>query len=153
MRLHPLVSLVTRIALAAMAVLAWPAAGGAQADTTSAVAARRIARGATLSEGDFVAAPGTGSRNPVAPGWIARRVIQPGEALRPPAVAPAAVIQSGRAVRYTVERAGIQLVLSATSLSAGALGDTIPVRLDARRRVLAIVSGPGNVVTLPESTR
>jgi flagella basal body P-ring formation protein FlgA len=89
----------------------------------------------------------------VAPGWVARRVIQPGEPLRPPAVAPAPMILSGRAVRYSVERAGIQLVLAATSLSAGALGDTIPVRLDARRRVLAIVSGPGHVVALPESTR
>lgn len=143
-----------RLALfAACLVAAAPARAqeGATAatDTTSVVAARDIPRGVALESAD-ISAP-AGEAGPV--GWIARRVIHAGEALRQPAVAPPPLIRRGSTVEYLVERAGIQLALRGTALTAGALGDTLFVRLDARRRVRGVVTGPGTVADAATATR
>ncbi len=66
------------------------------------VAARTIARGAVLTADDIafedrVIARGTTIDTTVAPGWVARRLINEGEILRAPAVqAPLAVAANGR---------------------------------------------------------
>ena len=120
------------------------------------VATRRLARGTVLQASDFTIAPVTarldarGNVRPdtdaVAPGWIVRRVIQPGEVLRSPAVAPAPLVAAGQAVRFTYQQDGLALTLDGVAPVAGALGDTIPVRLGARRRVTGVVAGPAHVV-------
>ncbi len=119
-----------------------------------AVAARPIARGAALTAGDItvmrVAQRGRLARRatPVAPGWVARRIIRAGEVLRTPAVAPAPLVAAGQAVQYTYQQDGLELTLDGLAPVAGSLGDTIPVRLGARRRVTGVVAGPAHVVAL-----
>jgi flagella basal body P-ring formation protein FlgA len=120
------------------------------------VATRRLPRGTVLRATDLaparvparVDAHGRAHADSclVAPGWVARRVIQPGEVLRPPAVAPAALVAAGQAVRYTFRHDGLELTLDGVAPVGGALGDTIPVRLGARRRVTGVVAGPAHVV-------
>jgi flagella basal body P-ring formation protein FlgA len=119
-----------------------------------AVAARRLPRGAVLRAGDISLArvvaggPATRRQAAVHPGWVTRRVIQPGEVLRPPAVAPAPLVAAGQAVQFTYQHDGLALTLDGVAPVAGSLGDTIPVRLGARRRVTGVVAGPARVVAL-----
>lgn len=120
------------------------------------VAARRIARGTVLRAADMtiarmparVDARGVvhADTTPVIPGWIARRVIQRGEVLRPPAVAPAPLVAAGQTVQFTYQQDGLELTLDGVAPVAGSLGDTIPVRLGARRRVTGVVAGPARVI-------
>jgi flagella basal body P-ring formation protein FlgA len=120
-----------------------------------AVAARVITRGSILSSEDISIGPDTVDRTsrPVEPGWVARRRIQPGEPLRPPTVAPAPLVRSGQPVQFAVDYHGIRLTLPSKALSSGALGDTILVRLDSRRRFRAVVTGPGFAVATSDPTR
>jgi flagella basal body P-ring formation protein FlgA len=122
-----------------------------------AVAARLLTRGAVLTARDItvqrVAGDGRLARRPTAvqPGWIARRIIRAGEVLRTPAVAPAPLVAAGQAVQYTVQQDGLALTLHGIAPVAGSLGDTVPVRLGARRRVTGIVAGPAHVVAIASS--
>ncbi len=129
------------------------------------VATRRLARGAVLRASDMTVArigrralaarsaarSATRSAGAVTAGWVARRVIQAGEVLRAPAVAPAPLVAAGQAVQYTYQQDGLALTLDGVAPVAGSLGDTIPVRLGARRRVTGIVAGPAHVVALAPS--
>ncbi|MBK9407437.1 MAG: flagellar basal body P-ring formation protein FlgA [Gemmatimonadetes bacterium] len=124
--------------------------------TDAHVAARRIPRGTVLRAADMniarvparVDARGVVhvDTTPVIPGWIARRVIQRGEVLRAPAVAPAPLVAAGQAVQFTYQQDGLELTLDGVAPVAGSLGDTIPVRLGARRRVTGVVAGPARVI-------
>ena len=124
--------------------------------TDAHVAARRIPRGTVLRAADMniarvparVDARGVVhvETTPVIPGWIARRVIQRGEVLRAPAVAPAPLVAAGQAVQFTYQQDGLELTLDGVAPVAGSLGDTIPVRLGARRRVTGVVAGPARVI-------
>ena len=124
--------------------------------TDAHVAARRIPRGTVLRAADMtiarvparVDARGVvhADTTPVIPGWIARRVIQRGEVLRAPAVAPAPLVAAGQAVQFTYQQDGLELTLDGGAPVAGSLGDTIPVRLGARRRVTGVVAGPARVI-------
>jgi flagella basal body P-ring formation protein FlgA len=111
------------------------------------VAARRINRGAVITAEDV-----SGQVAPV-DGWIARRVIQPGEALGAPAVSPPPLVRSRQDVTVLVSRGTITLSIPGSALVDASLGDTILVRLDARRRVRAVVSGPGRVTATVPSSR
>lgn len=133
-------------------------AANAPATTEALVATRRLTRGTVLRASDIArtqVAPrldANGHARPealdVVPGWVARRVIQPGEVLRAPAVAPAPLVAAGQAVRFTYQQDGLELSLDGVAPVAGALGDTIPVRLGARRRLTGIVAGPAHVVAI-----
>ena len=113
---------------------------------TRLIAARRINRGAVITAEDVA-----GQGAPV-DGWIARRVIQQGEALAAPAVSPPPLVRSRQDVSLLVSRGTITLSIPGSALADASLGDTILVRLDARRRVRGVVSGPGRVVaTVPPS--
>jgi flagella basal body P-ring formation protein FlgA len=113
------------------------------------VAARDIARGTVLSTDDITVTDTL--RSSVVPGWIARRLIRAGEPLRAPAVAPPSLVKSGESVRFRVRRGDVSLLFRGTALSSGALGDTIVVRLDVRRRYRGVVTGPGFVTALSDS--
>ena len=124
--------------------------------TDAHVAARRIPRGTVLRAADMTIARVPArvdargvvhvDTTPVIPGWIARRVIQRGEVLRAPAVAPAPLVAAGQAVQFTYQQDGLELTLDGVAPVAGSLGDTIPVRLGARRRVTGVVAGPARVI-------
>ncbi|MFN8666520.1 MAG: flagellar basal body P-ring formation chaperone FlgA [Gemmatimonadaceae bacterium] len=128
------------------------------ATTEALVATRRLGRGTVLQASDIARTRVPARRDAngyaraealdVVPGWIARRVIQPGEVLRAPAVAPAPLVAAGQAVRFTYQQDGLELSLDGVAPVAGALGDTIPVRLGARRRLTGIVAGPAHVVAI-----
>ncbi|MEP7381249.1 MAG: flagellar basal body P-ring formation chaperone FlgA [Gemmatimonadota bacterium] len=121
------------------------------------VAARSLARGTVLTAGDItvlrVAQHDRFARHPTAvvPGWVARRIIRAGEVLRAPAVGPAPLVAAGQTVQFTYQQDGIELTLDGLAPVAGSLGDTIPVRLGARRRVTGVVAGPAHVVALAPS--
>lgn len=138
---------------------------GAQVGTTQTnsdtqmapVAARRLPRGTVLSESDIlvarVATRGAIHQAVVAqPGWITRRVVQPGERLVPPSVVPAPLVSAGQLVRYVVEREGISLIISGRALTSGGLGDRVTVRLGTNRHLQGIVTGAGHVAA-SDSTR
>lgn len=122
-----------------------------------AVAARALARGATLGASDIawrcVAVDGRFARRQtaVAPGWLVRRIMRAGEVLRTPAVAPSPLVAAGQTVTFTVQEDGLALTLDGIAPIAGSLGDTIPVRLGARRRVTGVVAGPAHVVAIASS--
>jgi flagella basal body P-ring formation protein FlgA len=111
------------------------------------VAARRIIRGAVLTSADI-----SGESGAVA-GWIARRVINAGEVLAPPAVSPPPIVHARQTVDVLVGRGSIRVLIMGTALADATLGDTITVRLDTRRRLRAVVSGPGRVTALAPSSR
>lgn len=110
--------------------------------TSAPVAARAIPRGVELVAEDIEAVAGAADRR----GWVTRRVIHAGEPLTKPAVVPPPVVRAGEIVQYIVEQRGIQLAIQGTALADASLGETLPVRLDATRRVQAVVAGPGRVV-------
>jgi len=122
------------------------------------VATRRLPRGTVLTARDLAPArrPVGGvlrtTYTPAAPGWVARRVIQAGEVLRTPAVAPAPLVAAGSAVRFTLQHDGLSLTLDGTAPVAGALGDTIPVRLGARRQLRGVVTGPAHVTAFDSAS-
>ncbi|MEO7966238.1 MAG: flagella basal body P-ring formation protein FlgA, partial [Gemmatimonadaceae bacterium] len=116
------------------------------------VAARQLPRGTVLTDRDMVVAPDSPSvtvalsGTPVSVGWVTRRLVRVGEALRAPAVAPAPLFSAHHPVRFVVKRAGIQMSIDGVALIAASLGDTIPVRLGAKRRMMGVVSGLDEVV-------
>jgi flagella basal body P-ring formation protein FlgA len=126
-----------------LCTLAWSLAPAAGAQAT---AARRIARGAVLTAADVRQVAGDTTR---AVGLVARRVIQAGEPLVAPAVMPAPAIRSGDTVQVHLEAAGIELALRGTALADASSGDTILVRLDARRRIRAVVRRAGHLTATP----
>jgi len=129
----------------------------ADASVELPVATRRLPRGTVLAAGDFTIArvvPRSATRGvaaPVASGWVTRRIIQAGEVLRPPAVVPAPLVAAGQAVQFTYVLDGLHLTLDGVAPVAGSLGDTIPVRLGAKRRMSGIVTGPARVSAIDSS--
>jgi flagella basal body P-ring formation protein FlgA len=121
-----------------------------------AVAARRLARGATLRENDIALIPAIVWDLPTAgdhlpdrpqPGWVTRRVIAEREVLRLPAVAPAPAVAAGQPVLlvYNGGRNGLRLSVHGIARSAAALGQPVDVRLGPKRFVAGRVAGPGLV--------
>ena len=161
-RLLPAAARVTRVVRVAFAAATFGATSAplaAQHDAAAGgalvkVAARRLPRGTVLREHDITvvrATPREGARDtesPVTAGWVTRRLVRPGEPLRPPAVAPAPLVAAGSAVRVVVQGAAFQLSVDGVAAVSASLGDTIPVRLGARRRVRGVVTGPAEVVAV-----
>jgi flagella basal body P-ring formation protein FlgA len=108
-------------------------------------AARAIPRGTILSADDIMILGDSMPRS-IPLGWITRRLVQPGEELRPPAIARSPVVQTGAAVTLRVSTARISGTRSAVTLEAGAPGDTIRVRLERAPSVAVIVRDSLTVV-------
>lgn len=111
------------------------------------VATRRLARGTVIASGDVALARVSvrSSDTAAQPGWVTRRVIEKGEPLRAPAVAPKPMIEIGQRVLYVMQGEGIRLTVDGKAMNTGELGDHIAVRLGANRRVEGIVTGAGEV--------
>lgn len=112
-------------------------------------AARDLPRGHVLEEGDMVASTGgegvTAVADSVKPGWVTRRVIREGEPLRAPAVAPPPMVARGDTVTVRWQISGVGITMPGIALGSAAAGETILVRVDALRRVSAVVKGPSTV--------
>jgi flagella basal body P-ring formation protein FlgA len=115
------------------------------------VAARRLAREDTLDaesitvEERFRYGPPVDAGDRVQPGWVTRRPVEPGERLRPPAVAPPDVVRSGHPVDVVWSRGRVRLVVTGTALGHAALGEEVPVRLHTDRRMRGRATGQGEV--------
>lgn len=143
-----------RVALALTALQAASAGGcslGAQQAATVEqvfpVATRRLARGTVLAAGDVSLARVSVRIGDAAarPGWVTRRVVEAGEPLRPPAVAPRPLVAAGQRVLFVMQDQGIRLTIDGRAMGTGQLGDPVAVRLGANRRVQGIVTGAGEV--------
>jgi flagella basal body P-ring formation protein FlgA len=114
------------------------------------VAARVIARGSMLSAEDIADGPASVDALPLVrratAGWVARRRIDVGEPLREPAVVPPVAAVPGDSVDVVWRDASVMLRVRATLLTAGALGDRVAVRVDAKRRLEGVLTAPRLVV-------
>ena len=117
----------------------------------SAVAAHALARGVVLTDADIQwsdsarTLKNSDTSATVAAGWVARRAIQTGEALRAPAVSRPDMVASGDPVDVVYQSDDITLRMKGTAVGNGAAGERIYVRLDNRRRLRAVVTGPNTV--------
>jgi len=123
-----------------------------------AIATRDLARGTVLSASDiqWVADTAGGKivsatdhvaedTSIVAAGWVTRRAIRTGETLAAPGVAHAAVIASGDEIDAVYQNDEVTLRLKGTAINGGAIGDRIYVKLDNRRRLRGVITGPHTV--------
>ena len=143
-------TLVALIALSArMAHAQAPATTPAPGMPRVAIATRTIARGTVLSASDFVMRDTT-LRGPsdtatAGEGWVARRLIGPGEVLRMPAVERPRVVSANQAVQLEWSDSNVTLVLRGVATRNASMGERIAVRTDTGRRVEATVVAPGRL--------
>jgi flagella basal body P-ring formation protein FlgA len=121
---------------------------GALVPTRVAVATRRIARGATLTAADIAIeerqlARGVLADTSVAEGWTARRIINPGEILRPPAVRPPIVVRTNDPVDVVRADGAVTLSLRGHATRDAAFNERITIRLLDGRRIEATIVAPG----------
>lgn len=121
------------------------------APARSWTATHRLPRGRSLTLEDMtrVETPRWGvpdqAELTVAEGWVTARLIEAGEELVAPAVAPPIVVTAGTAVQAVWQTANLRLSMVGTAMRHGRLGDVIDVRLESRRTVTGTVKGPGLV--------
>jgi flagellar basal body P-ring formation protein FlgA len=133
-------SLVVLLALTLLAT-------GAAAQENPPVAARDLARGVTLEAADVL---GDGE----IVGWVTRRVVREGEALRPPAIAPPEMVRSGDTVQGVWRQGGMEIRVQGRAMNSAAEGERVSVRVDARRRFEGVAVGSGVVrLDSPETSR
>jgi flagella basal body P-ring formation protein FlgA len=106
------------------------------------VALRALPRGAVLQPADV---GGADAASVV--GFETQRVIAAGEALRAPAIAPAAAVRAGDSVTVRVETGGVAVSRMALALATARIGQPVRVRLGLHS-LSGIVTAPG-VVRLP----
>lgn len=118
--------------------------GGASAMAGVPVAARDLPRGATLTAEDVVGgAVGGGEKGPA--GWVTRRVIAAGEALREPAIMRPNLVAAGEVVQLVWRHGSIELRLVGRAMGSAAQGERVQVRVDSRRRFAGVVIDRGLV--------
>ena len=144
------------IGFALTSVFALAMGAGAQSPRV-AVAAREIARGTSLSQGDIGYASPTAqatdatasvqaaAANDTLVGWTTRRLIAVGEPLKSPAVAPPILVKANAMVDVIYQDAGITITARGRATRAAALGERLTVRLDTQRKVEATVIAAGRV--------
>ncbi|MCC6316095.1 MAG: flagellar basal body P-ring formation protein FlgA [Gemmatimonadaceae bacterium] len=143
----PAPRVLVAFALAAVPMMGSHAQGAAPSEQVVAVATRRLARGTVLTTADFTItrAMVRGVDSLARAGWVTRRVIEAGEVLRRPAVAPRPMVVAGQPVLFVMEEPGLRLTLDGRAVGAGELGDQVAVRLGANRTVEGTVTGAGEV--------
>ncbi len=138
------------VGLGSLVLIASCASAQAPAPIVKApIASRALARGAVLTADDIVYRDTVVriplDTNHVGPGWVTRRVIAIGEVLRSPAVVPPAAVQANQIVTIEWAEPTIKLTLRGTVLRTAAIGERVPVRTEAGRRIDAVVIAPGRV--------
>jgi flagella basal body P-ring formation protein FlgA len=136
------------IARALFALVLLSSIATAQDSSRGPRAARTIARGDSITPADILFDTTNSSSAAELVGFVARRLIRAGEPLRMPAVGRPVLINSGEPVVVRASVRGITISRQGTAQAAGGLGETIPVRLDMRTTVSAVVTGRA-AVTLP----
>ncbi len=129
------------------------------AGDTIVVAARDLPRGTVLRAADIemvvtnaenattaIATVANSANDLPAAGWVVRRLVHKGETLRAPAVAPPVLIPAGSPVSLVWEVGELRVTRTGTAVGAAYAGETVTVRVDARRRFTGIATAPGTVV-------
>ena len=129
----------------ALATLARSAAAQTAAPDTTPRATRVIPRGSVLTADDIMVV-GDSLPQALPLGWVTRRVVQAGEALRPPAIGRAPVVHTGRSVSLIAGTSTVRIVRSGAALEDGAPGDTIRVRFGGGATVAAVVRDSNTVL-------
>lgn len=116
----------------------------------SPVAARDLARGHVVSEGDVrqetvIRWGASASEWPDPVGMVTERAVRAGEPLGEPAVRPPLLVRGGDPVEALLEAAGIQLRMRGEALASARRGDRLRVRLESGRRVEATAVDAGVV--------
>lgn len=120
-------------------------------ENLGATAARDLPRQTTLEENDIlwtqtvVWGPPAEAEQGVEPGWVTRRRIARGEALRAPAVSPPDAVTTGERVQAIWARGTVRLSLPARALGSAAVGERVWVRTDTGKRFEAVAAGPALV--------
>ena len=113
-----------------------------------ATAARALPRGAVLTASDITVVPmpqwGPPREAGELPGagWVTRRTVAAGEPLHEPTVGKPVVVKAGEPVYVVWQQGGIELKLRGTAAGSASLGERVAVRIDSRRRMEGIASGP-----------
>ena len=116
------------------------------------VAARDMARGEQLHEGDFAlttrvrwGAPRSNRGEPrPSAGWQLRRTVITGTVIDRPTALPPELVSAGDRIELWWNRGDVALALSGVALHGARLGEAVRVRIDGRPRpLLAIVDAPG----------
>jgi flagella basal body P-ring formation protein FlgA len=106
------------------------------------LAAREIPRGATIEAADIAA---EGAEATTVVGWVAKRLIRAGEALRAPAIAPAELVRSGDTVQLVWRDGNLEIRMTGRAMGSAAAGERVIVRVDTQRRFEGIAEAPGVV--------
>lgn len=111
-------------------------------------AARALPRGTVITPDDIMVLGDTlPAELPL--GWVTRRLVQPGEALRAPAVGPAPVVRTGHPVSLVAGSPLVRIVRTGSALEDGARGDTIRVRFHRGATITVVVRDSNTVVPVP----
>jgi len=137
------------IVVVALALLSVPVAAQPAKPSCTLVAARVLARGQTLALDDIGVAEGGNvalcAQRSALVGSQTRRVINAGEILRAPAVAPPDLIAPNDPVTVVYRDAGIEIHVKGVAANAAPLGGRVTVRIDVRRRLDGVAVAPGVV--------
>lgn len=139
--------MIRTLAIALISLTAGVSSGQAQ---QAPLAARDLQRGATLQAADILLAEGDATEFV---GWVTRRVIKEGEALQPPAIAPANVIRSGDRVQLVWRQGTMEIRMTGKAMSSAASGEKVLVRVDTQRRFEGIAHAPGEVRLASSETK
>lgn len=119
------------------------------------VAARDLGRGERVSDdavrmarGDLTALNGTALTN-IAPGMVARQRLATDTPLQARHLQREQLVRRGDQVVIENRGRGFMVTRQGEALAAGALGDSIAVRLDRHQQVKGTISGSGRVIALP----
>jgi flagella basal body P-ring formation protein FlgA len=148
-----------RAFLIALAVLALPvfanlALAQTMGDVRIVVPAHAIARGETITDADLVYAsvpatltqPGIVTSMNDLEGMEARRVLRPGEAVRPDDVRKPILVAKGQTVTMEFDAPGITLTAVGKATTEGGLGETVTVLNPVSyRQISCVVTGAGTV--------
>ena len=148
-----------RAVLIALAIIALPffanlALADGNADIRIVVPAHAIARGVTITDSDlaYVTAPA----DQVQPGVVTsmndldgmetRRVLRPGEPVRPDDVRKPIIVSKGETVTMQFAEPGITLTATGKAVSEGGMGETVTVLNPVSyRQITCVVIGAGTV--------
>lgn len=120
------------------------------------VAAHALSAGAILAEGDVTTTVGSHWGPPrtlthgtaPAAGWIVRRALAAGDALRDTDAAPPALVQQGQTVRVMWDRGAVHLEWNGVALNAARRGERVRARVDGRAIALDGIAADEGVVQL-----
>jgi flagella basal body P-ring formation protein FlgA len=138
-------------------------AHAAHAATPYATATRDLPRGTVLAVDDIqwmvdtgeigssaktpaaMAVPAPHDTTVVTAGWITRRPFRAGDVLDEPGVSRADVVTTGDVVDVIYRNDRVSIRLTGTVIGNGAPGDRVYVKLQNRKRLRGVVTGPHTV--------